>query len=285
MKVSILIPSYNYARYLPMALDSILKQTFQDFEVIIIDDGSIDNTEETVKPYLRNYKFSYFRLENGGQAKALNYGLKLAKGKYIAFLDSDDIWFENKLSRQTQILDNNPLVGLCYTNMAYMDYTGKTYDPIIKKHSETNSPENLLMDCYIKSPSSVMVRRSVFENVGNFREIMVCHDHDMWVRCIEKTRFYYIEEALVGYRYHEGQLSKGKKVWTDSFWLLNEAMKRYPYSLSVKRKKLAAIYYRLGLAFKNSKEFYLHYWVISALLSPIKTISIFIDPQMRKEYL
>lgn len=246
MKISVLIPSYNYAKYLPSALDSILNQTCQDFEIVIVDDGSRDDTEKVIQPYLKDKRIRYFYQKNGGPAKALNNALQYAGGEYVAFMDADDWWYPEKLTEQKRVLDGQPNISLCYSNMAYMDYTGKLYGPLLENHSENNDPRELLLNCYIKSPSCVMVRKSVLDKAGAFKLGVVNHDHDMWLRFIEVSKIYYIEKCLSGYRYHQTQVSMKPKMWLDGFPVLRDAGRRYPYGIATKIKRSLILSVRLS---------------------------------------
>src|SRR3990170_2838516 len=113
-KVSVIIPTYNREKYIVETLQSVFAQTFTDYEVIVIDDGSTDNTADVLRPYLD--RIVYIRKPNGGQGSARNVGIKVAKGEYIAFLDSDDLWMPEKLELQVKYLDNNKDAGLVFTD-------------------------------------------------------------------------------------------------------------------------------------------------------------------------
>lgn len=271
-KVSIIIATYNYARYLPMAIDSVLKQTFQDFQLIIVNDGSTDDTDGMIRPYLENPKVRYVVQKNQGQAVAFNNGIAQSTGELIAFLDADDIWMPNKLEKQITCLEKNPNIDFCYTNSFYMDYCGKIYGtPMIKNHIESHSPDQIMLENDILTPSAVMMRRSLLKAVGPFRNGMVCSDHDMWVRCAEiGGRMEFLSEALMAYRNHTSQINRSYKNWKDRLELFHLAAMRYPYDLSTRRRFMAKIYYRIGLTMKNNGGFFLHYWLFSGLLDPIK---------------
>ena len=117
LKVSVIIPTYNCARYISKAIDSVLKQTYRDFEIIIINDGSSDDTEKVVKPYLKNESVSYIYQENKGVAAARNKGIRNSKGEYIALLDADDYWSSMKLEKQIPIFEKMHEVKLVHSNM------------------------------------------------------------------------------------------------------------------------------------------------------------------------
>ena len=112
--VSVIIPTYNHAMYIERTLESVFQQTYKNYEIIVIDDGSTDNTQEVIKSY--ENKITYICKENEGTAKSRNLGLKIAKGKYVAFLDSDDLWMPQKLELQVTLLDKNIDIGLVCTD-------------------------------------------------------------------------------------------------------------------------------------------------------------------------
>jgi glycosyltransferase involved in cell wall biosynthesis len=122
LNVSVVIPTYNSAHLLDDALQSVLEQTYKDFEIIVVDDGSTDNTSEVVSKY--NDKLHYFRVDNRGPAKARNYGISKATGKYIAFLDADDKWLPTKLEKQVSMFEQNPEFGMVFTENSLFDAKG-----------------------------------------------------------------------------------------------------------------------------------------------------------------
>ena len=124
-KVSVIIPSYNRANLIERSVRSVLNQTYKNIEVIVIDDGSKDNTEEIVKA-INDERLRYYKQENGGAAKARNNGVSLATGEYIAFHDSDDVWREDKLMKQMSFLKENPIYGMVYCNFMFHKMDGSS---------------------------------------------------------------------------------------------------------------------------------------------------------------
>ena len=209
-KVSVIIPTYNRAQFIGEAIHSVLKQSFQDFELIIIDDGSEDNTKEILKPYQDH--LSYYYQENSGISKARNEGLNHAQGKYIAFLDSDDQWKSRKLEKQIELLEKNSEYQICYTDEIWIR-DGLRVNPkkIHSKHSGWIF-QHCLPLCII-SLSSAMIRRSLFEQIGFFDEqLPACEDYDLWLRASLVTPIHFIPEPLIVKRGgHSDQLSH--KYW------------------------------------------------------------------------
>ena len=183
--ISIVITCYNYSCYLAGCLDSVLSQTFQDFEVIVVNDGSTDNTDEVIFPYIKDPRIIYIKQKNSGQAKAKNTGIQKSKGRLIAFLDADDLWDTTKLEKQMPLFDDKG-VGVVYSRVRYIDEQG---DDVSFQHKSTyltpragKITEFLFIDNFIPFSSSV-VRRECFERVGVFDEsIRMGIDWDLWLR-------------------------------------------------------------------------------------------------------
>lgn len=210
VKVSIGIPAYNYANYLPEAIESILRQTFKDWELVVVDDESTDNTKEVVQKYIKKYgdKIKYVWQKNKGLAGSRNTAIKNSTGKYIAFLDADDIWFPKKLATEVRFLDNHPRVGVVYSNWEFFGEKKENHTVGMAEY-----PFNrgwVLKKFFIKCPisySSVMLRRKCFDKVGLFDEsLKQCEDVDITLRIARYFQFDYISTPLSGYRYHENNM-------------------------------------------------------------------------------
>jgi glycosyltransferase involved in cell wall biosynthesis len=193
--ISIIIPTYNRSDFLKEAIDSVLKQTWKDFELIIVDDGSTDNTQEILSNYTG--KISLISTEHKGPSAARNRGIQTAQGEYIAFLDSDDIWKPDKLKKQMDFFNNNPHIFICQTEEIWIR-KGRRVNPrkIHAKHSGWIF-EKCLPLCIV-SPSSVMLHRRVFDRVGLFDEKMpACEDYDLWLRVTPHYQIHLIDEPLI----------------------------------------------------------------------------------------
>ncbi|NQT30323.1 MAG: glycosyltransferase [Candidatus Saganbacteria bacterium] len=189
MLVSVIIPTYNRQEFLKEAIDSVLAQTFQDFEIIVIEDK-----------------------KQQGPAAARNKGVSRAKGKYIAFLDSDDLWDSRKLEKQLKYLEENPDYKICYTNETWIR-NGQHLNQM-KKHQKYHGLifDKCLPLCII-SCSSIIMEKKVFDHLGGFDEALpVCEDYDLWLRMSLKYPLAYLDEKLIVKRGgHADQLSK--KYW------------------------------------------------------------------------
>lgn len=203
--VSVIIPTYNRSKLLNRALGSVFKQTYKNFEVIVADDGSTDQTVHNLElhPHL-----TLIHKENQGVSKARNTGLEHAKGELIAFLDSDDEWKPKKLEKQVKFFEENPEAVICQTDETWIR-NGKHLNPM-KKHEKRGGWifEQCLPLCIV-SPSAVMMKRKLFDLVGNFDESFpACEDYDLWLRVAARFPIHLIKEKLVvKYGGHKDQLS------------------------------------------------------------------------------
>lgn len=251
LTVGVVISCFNSEKFIEKTINSVLSQNYPINEIIVVDDGSTDSTVMICKKYgsLLTLLF-HDDHKNKGQAASLNVGIKYSKSELIAFLDHDDIWYADKIRKQVDVFKNIKNIGLCYVNGFVINEYEKNLYPIIPNNfEELNQPEKLLLNCHIRTPSMVMVRRSLFDSVGLFSNQIFPPDHDMWVRIGERAKFFYLDEKLVGYRQHSSQLSstKNRIMWEEQFKVLENAVSRYPYSFFVQCKRKAVIYYRLGL--------------------------------------
>lgn len=276
-KVAVIMPCYNSGKYLAQTIESVLNQSYQDYQFIAGNDGSSDNTAEILGDYAdRITVVNHPDFGNHGQAATYNLCLKHANAEYIAFIDNDDLWHPDKLQKQVEVLDSNPDVGLVYTNGNVIDGNNKPlYSFFGSSHQETNEVGAVLLDCYIRTPSTVMVRSSVLQAAGAFEEGII-PDHDMWIRIKELANFYYINENIFSYRIHNEQLShtSAEKMWRDGFGTLERAMNRYPYPSYIRRKRLAVINYRLGaLSIKKRNLSSIGYFLLACFYDPFRAFN------------
>lgn len=199
-KVSVIIPTYNRAESLPRAIQSVLNQTFQDFEIIVVDDGSTDNTKDIIKEFQEQDKrVKYIKHDkNKGAAAARNTGIKVAKGKFIAFQDSDDEWLPKKLEKQMEAFDNaSSKVGVVYTGFWSIEGNVKQYS-LHKEilHKEGDIHTQILQGNFIGTPAAV-VKKACFKKVGMFDErLHRLIDWELWIRVSKYFDFKFIDEPL-----------------------------------------------------------------------------------------
>jgi glycosyltransferase involved in cell wall biosynthesis len=217
--VSVIIPTYNRAHYISEAIQSVLGQSYQEFEIIVIDDGSTDNTRE-VMDSLKDPRLKYFFQENQGVCVARNNGINVSNGEYIYFLDSDDILLENALEKQVQVLDRHPDVALSHGRAYPMDERGHVFD------LNKNKPKNIRPGVYqgIKeisnflrygnyfNPTLTIVRRSSIIDVGLFDPAFSSgsEDFELWVRLAKKYAVSYIVDPVAKCRVHSSSMSASR---------------------------------------------------------------------------
>ncbi len=204
-EVSVIIPTYNRAEFLKSAVKSVMTQTYRNFELILVDDGSTDNTVEVVKRFT---EAKYIYQKNKGVSAARNTGIKAASGEYTAFLDSDDTWKPDKLEKQIEFHEGNPEYLISQTDEAWIR-NGKWANPM-KKHRKYHGWifEKCLPLCIV-SPSAVMMKKELFDKTGLFDESLpACEDYDLWLRISAFHPIALIDEKLIVKRGgHGDQLS------------------------------------------------------------------------------
>ena len=235
--ISIIIPTFNRASLLPFAIKSALSQTFTDFELLILDDASTDNTYEVAESFLTDPRVRLVKHpKNIGITENRNYGLSIANGKYIAMLDSDDVWLDShKLERQLEILKSHPSIGIVGTYVKKINGNGKEIG-IISYHAADDSIRKNMMWRNQFTQSSVLIRKQVFDDVGLYDEnIPIWEDYELWLRIGEKYQFRNIPEFLTGYREHEGNISKESESKSiKAYWMIYKLYrKKYPTAFIV----------------------------------------------------
>ncbi|MDY0016286.1 MAG: glycosyltransferase [Candidatus Delongbacteria bacterium] len=216
--ISVIMSVYNSEQYLQESVDSILDQTFNDFEFIVTDDCSTDGSFEIIKSYAKKDKrIKYFRnAENIGLTKSLNLMLDIAKGKYIARMDSDDISMPERFSKQFDFMENNPEIGVLGTNIRFFgNYNADSDLPT----SNNDLKGELIFRDIIMHPT-VMIRRSVMDenNLRYDEDFRISQDYDLWSRMISFTEFANMPEILLKYRFVDSNLTNSTKTeYRESF--------------------------------------------------------------------
>lgn len=209
-EVSVIIPTHNYGRFLAEAIQSVLDQTCAHWDLLVVDDGSTDDTRQVVAPYEHDARVRYLFQKNGGDAAARNTGVRNSTGRQLAFLDSDDLWLPEKLARQLAILRERPEVGIVHTAVVLQQIDERRREvsrlilarPALRE--KTLYEELLYRNVITGSHSSVMVRREVLERAGLFDEAFRIGDIDMWQRLARHEQFFCLDEPLTVLRKHGG---------------------------------------------------------------------------------
>ncbi len=242
MKISIIIPTYNRSELLVRAVESVLNQTFEDFELIIVDDGSTDNTRDLVQEFIKkDSRIKYIYQENsGGAAKPKNVGIKSSQGDYIAILDSDDEWLPQKLKKQLDVFEKSDNSNLSFVTCNALVVGGKN----IEKYNITkpkNPQREILTRDYLGSGSGMIYKREVFDTVGGFDESLKSgQDWEMRIRLLEKYDFEIVDDYLIKYYLHKNNISKtlGEKRKNDLEYIFNKYIHYYKNDKDLLSKKL-----------------------------------------------
>jgi glycosyltransferase involved in cell wall biosynthesis len=207
-QVSVVIATHNHAAYLANALDSVFRQGVPNIELIVVDDGSTDNTAEVMHPYLNDPRVQYVTIAHGGVARARNIGLKSSVAPLVAFLDADDQWLPGKLGKQLALLASDPEVAVVYSRRQVVDGSGSIVPSPSRKLHRGNVLGELFRDNFVCF-SSALVQRKAFDTVGPFDEsLALSSDYEMWLRIASRFRFDFVDEVLVSYRSGHPSLSR-----------------------------------------------------------------------------
>lgn len=221
--VSVVIPTYNCGKYISEGIESILKQSYPTFEILVIDDGSTDNTRKILLPLIDSGAIKYFHQKNRGPSAARNLGIKHSKGEYIAFLDADDLWREEKLEKCINFIEKLNFDWIC-TSMIKINENGERFIKRITEDSWVLNPQSkeikqlknglfFFSSIPVHTPT-IVAKRQCFTVSGIFDEsILIGEDTDLWLRFEESDlRGGYLDEPLTIYTYNENSLTKGKKI-------------------------------------------------------------------------
>jgi glycosyltransferase involved in cell wall biosynthesis len=205
--VSVIIPTFNRWPLVGEAVESVLAQSYSDFELIVVDDGSTDETQKELEKFGSRLRF--FAKAREGVAAARNFGVSRAAGRYIAFLDSDDLWRPKKLEMQTAFMEKNPAVQICQTEEIWLRH-GVRVNPKSRHQKPSGDIFVRSLELCLVSPSAVMMTKELFSRFGGFDErFPVCEDYDLWLRIAVEHPVPLIPEALVIKRGgHADQLSR-----------------------------------------------------------------------------
>ena len=257
-RVSVVVPTYNRADLLPQAIDSVLRQAFVSFELLVVDDGSTDDTDRVVARF-EDDRILYLRQPHSGlPAVARNTGMRRARGEFIAFLDSDDLWLPEKLACQVEQMDARPELGLVYANAYRFVDDPRQHDPrdLLLKPGQGVAGEAFerLYGRPVIPNLTVMIRSSVVAKTGLFDEdprLKANEDYDYWLRIAHEYSIGYLDRPLALYRHHAQGISKATlATYQAKLFLLEKLDRAYPEFVARHPEKrsrwLATIHYGLG---------------------------------------
>ncbi len=279
-RVSVIIPTYNHARYVGEAIQSALAQDYDDLEIIVIDDGSTDNTRQVVAQF--DHRVRYIWQENKGLSGARNTGIHAARGDYIALLDADDCWLPAFLSSVVARLEADNGLGAVHSGFYFVDGQGKPLPQIEVSTVPDDQMYDRLLDGEFFVPAAVLVRRKCFERVGLFDETLrASEDWDMWLRVAREFRFGGISQPLLHYRIHGNNMSADPEymlryqlmVVEKHFGLPDGPPETWPRE----RQRAYAAVYRYaaqGFYFRGDRQKGQHYLQLALEANPLLTESL-----------
>ena len=250
-KVSVIIPVYNREESVGYAIESVLGQTYSDYEIIVIDDGSTDGTDQVLRAF--GERAQVLSQTNRGPYAARNLGLKHASGEYIAFLDSDDTWLPQRLEKQVPLLDTNHQIGLVFGN-GRMIYQGenrpaRTFFQYFGAPSRGRVFSQLLYRNFIPQ-SSVLARRRCFEECGPFLELPLAADHHKWLQIALRYEVAFTDDVVITYKVHSGNISRDLVTRYRSFLKAVHhlcAVEEDPRVSAMLRRRVLEIEYKIAL--------------------------------------
>ena len=248
--VSVIIPTHNRASYVVQAVESVHQQTFSDYEIVVVDDGSSDTTQQLLKHYVGN-RFLYLRSDhNVGLAAARNLGIQAAHGKFIAFLDDDDLWQPEKLARQIEIFERIPDAALVHSGYRIIEPDGSTRD--VQPSVRGQAYRQLLAWNSIAASSVIIRADAVQEEISFDEQLSGCADWDLWLRIARHHHIDYCAKPLLLYRLHPENMHKSTKIMEqDTFRILEKnapflTQTEYLHLRSSHGVRLAKEYYEAG---------------------------------------
>lgn len=245
--VSVIIPTYNRAKFLRIAIASVLNQTLQDFEIVVVNDASEDNTRQVIEN-IQDRRVRYLcNATRKGVATSRNTGILNSEGRYIAFLDDDDEWFPQKLEKQFNVLESSPTIGVIYTGSLAIESTSRSILYQLAPTLKGRIFDQLAIQKWIAPTSTFFLKRECFNKVGLFDvNIEFGEDFDMWLRISKEFQFEYLEESLVKFSAPDNKPSLsanyGLKIRG-----IEAQLKKYASLFALDRKSHSRYYLSLGV--------------------------------------
>ena len=268
--VSTIMPTFNHGAFIGDAIRSVLNQTYKNFELIIIDNHSTDGTEQIVKSF-KDEKIGYYKFSNRGIiAASRNFGIQKAEGEFIAFLDSDDEWYKDKLKLQIDLLTEKPDVALCFCPFTIVS-SDKEYDSKIcsvqDKHLSEHAYEKMI-NCNFIVCSSVVIRTTTLQEVGNFDEspaLVGVEDFDLWLRISRKSKVFHTPNVQGAYRWHSTSYGRSVKSIERSLNVIHKHLSLGWISSQKASRAKANFCFREGWVFINKDATLARSYFIKAL--------------------
>lgn len=256
--VTVITPTYNREEFLEKAIQSVLAQTYSNFEMIIVDDGSTDNTKFLVDKYKSDQRIHYYYQENQRQSVARNLALQHAKGDLICFLDSDNYWPEYRLEKSVKAINDNPDVHIVYGDCITIDKDGMEISRTNMRRHSGRITARLLRDNFV-SMNTTTVRKHCFDEMGGMSgKRRVADDYDLWLRFSSNYKFLYLPEYLAYYRVMPDQISSNKILRFDTNEkIIQDFIHEYPEAVTASEISIgwAHFYSRKSRYFSSGGQF------------------------------
>lgn len=230
--VSIIIPVYNRKKYINRAIDSVFSQSFYDFEVIIIDDGSEDNVKEVLADYAKDKRFKYVYQNNQGVSVALNNGIAKSNGRYVSLLHSDDYWCDNdKLKKQVSFLEKNKDFSLIGGGIIRIKEDKTIVNKILFPEDDEKIRKAMLFSCLFASSAVIFTKKAYLSSGGFDKKLEVCEDWDLWLRMGMIGKFYNFQEYFACYQESKKSLSNSfyRKSLLNNIKIVKKYKNNYPF--------------------------------------------------------
>lgn len=231
--VTIITPTYNRADFILQAVDSVLLQTYTNFEFLIVDDGSTDDTRDILQPVQADSRVRYFHQDNQGQSVARNLALSEAKGEFVCFLDSDNYWPAEKLEQQVELFSQHPEYDVIYGDIVFIDENDHEVSRKNMRRYSGHIAKFMIRDNCV-SMNTAMARRRCFDELGAMSgRRRVADDYDLWLRFSARFQFLYVPKFLAYYRVMDDQISSDKTRRFDSNWqIITDFRREFPNAMS-----------------------------------------------------
>lgn len=289
--LSVIIPSYNHSLYIGEAIQSVMNQTYQNWELIVVDDGSKDNSLEIIGEFVKkDSRIQLVAQENSGAHNAINRGLEMAKGKYLAVLNSDDIYEDNRFAIMIEDMEKNPQIDFSCSYISVINSKGKklgvkegwrNMESWVVPHKELSFAAtddfklNLIMGNFTSTTSNFLFTRRLYEKIGGMRNLRFAHDWDFALRAAEVTECKLIEEPLLRYRVHETNTISSNRKWMlfEIAWMWAANLERFYGTLLFKTQNdnadIIALVESLNLQ-GNDKIF----WIIKSFIDAQRKLGV-----------
>jgi glycosyltransferase involved in cell wall biosynthesis len=274
-KVDIIIPAYNAAKYLPLAIESVVTQTFEDWRILLVDDGSTDNTFELLTPFIQQLgpKLKYIKKPNGGLPAARNTAIRNSSAELLALLDADDIWLPCRLAESVKCFENRPEVGLAYGLISRIGPEGAIFDTFAgnPEHAEGKIAPYIYMRRVELPCPTVTFRRKCVDEVGMFDETLrATEDRDLWLRIALRYEVAFVSQVLAFYRTSPSSMSTDPERMLKAQLQFIEKHHGAPgCGLLARRRALGRVYKQHADALGNRRQF------AAALRSSLRAIALY----------